>query len=84
MKSLLCIVLVVFVAQVFPSCQQGQEVVGWVEEKFVSRSSGGPEYIIVINTVWYDVPYSFWAEVHVGDLVKYDGTQWTVVKKAGE
>ncbi len=85
MKPFLLVTLLVLVAQAFPSCQgQGeQEIVGWVEEKFTARPSGSVEYVIVINTVWYEVPFNFWSRVEVGDLVKYDGTQWTIVRKKG-
>lgn len=82
MKLAMLAVLFVVAAQVAPSCGGGEarEIVGWVEEKFERN----PRYYIVINHFQYSVPYPFWRDVGVGDLVKFDGTKWTIVKKASE
>ncbi len=81
---LLSVVLFAMVAQVFPACQgEATEIVGWVQEKLVSQAGGESEYVIIIDGTHYTVPQLFWQEVRVGDLVKYDGYQWTIVKKAG-
>lgn len=82
MKVLFLLVLLVTAAQILPSCNgDGKEVVGWVDEKYVNRTEPGPRYIIVINHVEYDVTFGFWNSVDVGDLVKWDGIQWTIVRK---
>lgn len=80
MKILFVVVLAVTLAQLAPSCGggEGREIVGWVEEKRELQRAN----IIVINNVEYDVPRSFWLDVAVGDLVKFDGTRWTIVRKA--
>lgn len=80
MKLLFVVTLFVLAAQILPSCGGEREVVGWVEEKF----DRGARYFIMINYVEYMVPFPFWNNVGVGDLVKFDGTQWTIVKKASE
>ena len=70
-------------AQIAPSCGGDEErtIVGWVERKF--PAPGLNRLIIVINNVEYDVPPEFYAEVKVGDLVKFEGGLWKIVKKAG-
>ena len=82
MKLLLFVALLVVIAQIVPSCDsEGKEIVGWVEEKYVDKSGPGLQYVIVINHVQYEVLFGFWNKVEIGDLVKYDGTQWTILKK---
>lgn len=79
--SALVILLVVF-AQV-PSCGGETSIVGYVEEKHQIQESGRPTYVIVINKVEYSVPLWFWNQVGIGDLVKFEGGVWTIVRKAG-
>ena len=85
MKVVFLVVLFVAVAQILPSCgdtgDTGAEVVGWVDEKYVAPSSPGQRYVIVINHVEHDVLFGFWNSVDVGDLVKWDGLQWTILRK---
>jgi hypothetical protein len=84
MKVLVLVALFAMVAQIMPSCGgEGKEIVGWVEEKFVVKSEPGRQYMIVVNHVEYDVIPGFWSSVQVGDFVKYDGFQWTIVRKSG-
>jgi hypothetical protein len=83
LKTALLVVLATTFAQVFPSCGGGggtTDVVGWVEVKKV-EPGGQRGFIITINSVDYDVPGYFWQQVAIGDLVKWDGTTWTIVKK---
>ena len=81
LKTVLLVVMFTVLAQVFPSCGgEGTEIVGWVEAKRVESTTRS--FIIVINNVEYDVPAYFWSQVEVGDLVKWDGKTWTIVKKA--
>ena len=71
-------------AQIVPSCGGGDEehiIVGWVERKF--PAPGVNRLNIVINNVEYDVPPEFYAVVKVGDLVKFEGGLWKILKKAG-
>ncbi len=81
MKIAVLMVLFVSLAQVLPSCDgRPTAVIGYVEEKRVDRRTG--DFIIVVNSAEYNVPSVFWQQVNVGDLVKWDGTTWTIVKKA--
>lgn len=81
LRIALLVVMLSVVAQI-PSCggDQGTEVVGWVEAKRVESATHS--FLIVINNIEYDVPGYFWSQVEVGDLVKWDGKTWTIVKKA--
>jgi hypothetical protein len=82
MKIALLMVLLAVAAQI-PACGEDQEsgIVGWVEAKRVDGTTHS--FVISINHVEYDVPSYFWSLVTVGDLVKWDGKTWTIVKKAG-
>jgi hypothetical protein len=82
LRVVLLAVLATTLAQVFPSCGEKIEIVGWIERKGVEPA--GHTYYITINSVDYDVPGYFWQQVQVGDLVKWDGTTWTIVRKAGQ
>src|SRR5437867_58286 len=81
LRVVLLVVLATTLAQAFPSCGGGEatEVVGWVDAKRIEASNRA--FLIVINYVEYEVPGFFYQEVEVGDLVKWDGTTWTIVKK---
>ena len=90
MVKILTIVLLLAVAQLIPSCGDKDDdqassdrpvVIGWVAEKRTRVQQLLP-HLVVINQVEYGVPYEFWMTVSVGDLVKYDGTKWTIVRKA--
>jgi hypothetical protein len=81
-KGVLLIVLATTLAQAFPSCGSEREattVVGWVEAKRIEPSAHG--FVLVINSIEYEVPGYFFQQVEVGDLVKWDGKIWTIVKK---
>ena len=81
LRVMLLVVLATTLAQAFPSCGGGEatEVVGWVDAKRIEASNRA--FLIVINYVEYEVPGYFYQQVEVGDLVKWDGTTWTIVKK---
>lgn len=81
-KVVLFVILATTLAQAFPSCGENVEIVGWVERKGVDQM--GHTFFITINSVDYDVPGYFWQQVQIGDLVKWDGTTWTIVRKAGQ
>lgn len=85
LRVTLVVVMLTAIAQVFPSCggEENRQVVGWVEAK---RVEGGAAhaFLITINSTEYEVPAYFWPRVEVGDLVKWDGTAWTIVKKANQ
>jgi hypothetical protein len=84
LRGVLLLVVLMAIGQVFPSCggDENAQVVGWVEAKRVESSSH--TFLIVINSADYQVPGYFYDQVQVGDLVKYDGRTWTIVKKASE
>ncbi len=90
MIKVLAVVALLAVAQIIPSCGDDDragsgsdsrpQVIGWVDEK-VTRVWETLPYLIIINQVQYGVPYEFWRTVDEGDLVKFDGAKWTVVRK---
>src|SRR5713226_5959564 len=84
LRIVLLVTMMTTVAQIFPSCggEEGVQVVGWVEAKKVDAT--GHSFAITINSTDYEVPGYFYAQVQVGDLVKWDGHTWTIVKKASE
>jgi hypothetical protein len=59
-------------------------VYGPVGQKFApgGGQDAAPDRQIAINETVYDVPISFYNKVHVGDTVKFDGRDWTIVKPA--
>ncbi|TMQ46965.1 MAG: hypothetical protein E6K73_14370 [Candidatus Eisenbacteria bacterium] len=82
LRAVLLVVLATTLAQAIPSCggaDEPTEVVGWIEAKRID--SFGHYFLIVINSVEYQVPGYFYQQVEVGDLVKWDGMTWTIVKK---
>ncbi|MDQ7819726.1 MAG: hypothetical protein QN173_01200 [Armatimonadota bacterium] len=84
MKVLLAVALLAVIAQV-PSCEQEDRgpLVGFVEDKYiVSTGMGAGKPAIVIQAAEYIVPWDFYREVQVGDLVKYENGQWIIVRKA--
>ncbi len=83
LKALLLAVALLSVAQILPSCGDnpgGATVIGWVEAKYYDRFAGG--YSITVLSESYEVDWAFFQEVKVGDLVKWDGKVWTILKKA--
>ncbi|MDI6773147.1 MAG: hypothetical protein QME77_11275 [bacterium] len=93
MIKVMAIVALMAVAQILPSCggqsspaggsgvSSQAEIIGWVDEKR-SRIWEQTPYMVVINAQEYGVPYEFWMAVGVGDLVKFQGGKWTIVRKA--
>lgn len=85
MKILFVAILLAVVAQI-PSCSPGaQEIVGFVDDKYVAPPfEGAPgKPMIVIGATEYVVSWNFYREVSIGDLVKWQSGRWTIVKKAG-
>jgi hypothetical protein len=83
MKLVLLAVALLSVGQILPSCgdnPQAGTVIGWVEAKGYERGSG--DYFVTILGQDYQVAWAFFQEVKVGDLVKWDGKVWTILKKA--
>jgi len=58
----------------------GGYVYGVVEAKY--SGSGGDASLLQIASDTFTVPAGFYDEVRVGDLVRYDGKGWTIVKPA--
>lgn len=95
MIKVLAVIALLSVAQILPSCggpgasstgnddgPAPPQVIGWVDEKRQRNWETIP-YMVVINSHEYGVPYEFYRDVNIGDLVKYDGNKWTIVRKAG-
>ncbi len=91
MIKVAAVLVLLAVAQIIPSCggRSGADtgtgkqiqVIGWVDEKRKDIKGFFP-WLIVINQQEYGVPYEFWLKVDIGDLVKYDGETWSIVRKA--
>ncbi len=91
MKIALVMLVLAVVAQ-FPSCggdgfgnpnvtEQG-DIVGFVDDRYISGQTGVPIPYIVIGATEYEVPWHFYREVRINDLVKFSKGVWTIVKKA--
>ena len=52
---------------------------GSVTQKFVSRSEDS--FRIAVNGFPYEVPRGFYSTVQVGDIVHFDGTNWTITSR---
>jgi len=59
----------------------GGYVYGVVQAKF-SGSGNNDMSVLQIASDTFTVPAAFYDEVQVGDLVRYDGTKWSIVKAA--
>ena len=57
----------------------GPVVEGSVTQKF-THSDGDDDYLIAVDGTPYAVPLDFYARVHVGNTVRFDGTNWTILK----
>lgn len=80
-KAVLLVVSLLSVAQAFPSCGgEPEPVIGYVEAKGYDRASNA--YTLTILGTEYEITWAFFQEVKVGDLVKWDGKTWTIIKKA--
>lgn len=89
MKIALFMLVLAVVAQ-FPGCgglgsnpnvtQQG-EIVGFVDDKYVNGQTGTALPYILIGATEYEVPWNFFREVSIGDLVKFSNGIWTIVRK---
>jgi hypothetical protein len=73
-------VLAVLAADYTVGCGQGY-VYGPVDQKYATGGDTG-SYLISVNGTPYEVPMSFYYSVRVGDVVKFDGRSWSVVKQA--
>jgi len=73
-------ILSVFAADISVGCGQGY-VYGIVNQK-LSNQSGEPDRQLVVNSEIFNVPVSFYNEVQVGDTVRFNGRDWTIVKRA--
>ena len=69
--------LSVFVADDTFGCGQG-----YVYGKVTQKINAGHEVdnTILVNDHPYQVPFGFFEQVQVGDMVRFDGKQWTIVK----
>lgn len=91
MVKALTVLAFVVVAQLLPSCDgppsggpavsSPPDVIGWVDEKRTRLWETTP-YLLVINQIEYGTTYEFYMQVDVGDLVKYQNRQWSIVRKA--
>lgn len=83
-KVLLVVVLFLVTAQL-PSCEvRPGPLVGFVDDKYMAQlpTGGAPQPTILIGATEYTVPIEFYREVEIGDLVKWENGQWSIVRKA--
>jgi len=81
--KILLVSLLVLVAAQIPSCGPGQqEFVGFVDDKLIVPFEGHPKPVIYIGATEYEVPWEFYRQVSIGDLVKWSNGKWTIVRKA--
>ncbi len=66
----------VFIADFTVGCGQGY-VYGQVTQKFSPTDRGD---VIAVNGTPYSVPSDFYARVRIGDFVRFDGKEWSIVK----
>jgi hypothetical protein len=76
MAFLFIAVLSVFVADVTVGCGQGY-VHGAVTQKYTSSQG---TYLIAVNGTPYEVPVDFYNQVRLGDMVRYNGKEWSIDK----
>ena len=58
----------------------GPAVGGSVTQKFTYK--GDDSYFrIAVNGTLYEVPFEFYRAVQVGDIVHFDGTNWTITSR---
>lgn len=86
LKILLVPVLLVVAAQL-PSCGfgtiQSEPLVGFVDDKYIAGNEiGNPIPLIIIGATEYVVPWDFWRQVEVNDLVRFENGTWTIIRKA--
>jgi hypothetical protein len=72
-------ILSLLAADISVGCGSQAYVYGPVSQKFDTNGQEG-EWFILINGQSYSVPRYFYDIVQVGDTVRYNGRQWSVVK----
>lgn len=87
MLKILLIPLVLLVAAQLPSCGfgtiQSGPLVGFVDDKYIgANEAGNPTPFILIGATEYIVPWAFYREVEVNDLVRFENGRWTIIRKA--
>ncbi len=68
-------ILSVFAADISVGCGNQEYVYGPVDQKIGSDAG----YMLRIRGDMYSVPAPFYSKVQVGDTVKFDGREWTIV-----
>ena len=74
-------ILSLLAADISVGCGRNAYVYGPVEQKYTTGSDES-EKLILIGGQTYQVLPTFFAEVSVGDTVKFNGRVWSVVKRA--
>ena len=75
-------ILSLLAADMTVGCGSQAYVYGPVSQKF-DVSGQETDRLIEINGQTYVVPHYFYAIVEVGDTVRFNGRQWSIVKHAG-
>jgi len=75
-------ILSILAADLSVGCGSQAYVYGPVTQKFATGTDE-VDRMIEIGGTTYLVPPIFFAQIEVGDIVKYNGRIWTIVRKAG-
>jgi len=76
MTFLFIAVLSVLIADISVGCGGGDYVYGPVSQKMQANDS----YKVVVNGNPYEVPAEFYYRVQLGDNVRFNGKEWSIVK----
>jgi hypothetical protein len=68
-------------ADVTVGCGNDEYVYGIVQAKYTGNGDAGSSVLEIASTT-YTVPEGFFQTVQVGDWVRFNGKQWTIVKHA--
>ncbi len=71
--------LSVFAADITVGCGQQEYVYGTVTQKYATGGDTG-DYVIAVNGETHTVPLTFYQQVQIGDTVRFDGKDWSIVK----
>ena len=70
-----------FAADMTVGCASQAYVYGIVQNKYSGNGDAGNTVLEIASTT-YTVPAGFYETVRIGDLVRFDGKTWTIVKPA--
>jgi hypothetical protein len=75
-------ILALLAADFTVGCGKNAYVYGPVTQKYTTGANSDPDKMIEIGGQTYLVPPGFYTSVQVGDIVRFNGHTWSIVKKA--